>query len=130
MDVPTRCFGGGGESVSVESDPVAFETEPAARPPRTELGFTAVAAVAAGSSKGPTTAVSAATTGCVDACTSVSSDRPGGCLELEHEALKKPKEMKEPHAFCCCLEFGLEALKRPKELREPYSSCPDILLFA
>jgi hypothetical protein len=51
-------------------------------------------------------------------------------LELEHEALKKPKEMKEPHAFCCCLEFGLEALKRPKELREPYSSCPDILLFA
>jgi hypothetical protein len=70
-------------------------------------GSTATAAVATGSSTGSTTAVSDATTGSVDACTSVSSDRPGGCLEFE-----------------------LEALKKPKELREPYSSCPDILLFA
>jgi hypothetical protein len=74
-------------------------------------GSTATAAVATGSSTGSTPAVSDAsadaTTGSVDACTSVSSDRPGGCLEFE-----------------------LEALKKPKELREPYSSCPAILLFA
>jgi hypothetical protein len=51
-------------------------------------------------------------------------------LEFELEALKKPKELREPHAFSRCLEFGLEASKKPKELREPYSSCPAILLFA
>jgi len=51
-------------------------------------------------------------------------------LEFELEALKKPKELREPHAFSRCLEFGLEASKKPKELREPYSTCPAILLFA